>query len=278
MDLSFLDGAAGSDETPAPVEIAAEEAASPGQPRDEHGRFASPPEAAPAEPPVEPPADAAPASPEPTPEPAPPQPQSPPAPPPGYVPVAVVEDLRQKLRDREAVPPAQPAAPPPPAAPEIPDPFEDPEGYHTYHQNEVARQVKSATLNMSRMIAVTAHGEEAVSEAMAWAAQRAEVDPTFRQQSWNHHHPVDFAVNEYRQHQLMDKLRADPDAYIRQRALEMGLVDPTTIQPAAPQPAPVAPTAPPAPPKSLATAPAAGGAKPGATPVGPGEAFAATFK
>lgn len=280
MDLDFLNGGAASSETPAPAENAAEDAASPGQPRDEHGRFASG-EAA-AEPAAEQAPEPAAEQPAPVevaaqPEPVASPPASPPAPPPGYVPVAVVEELRQKLRDKEAQPAPTPVTQTPPPAPEIPDPFEDPEGYHAYHQEQVQRQVKAATMNMSRMMAVTTHGEEAVNEAMAWAAQRADVDPTFRQQSWNHHHPVDFAVAAFRQHQLMERLGSDPDAFVRQRALELGLVDPTTTQPAAPTPVPATP-APTPPPRSLATATAAGGAKPGAVPTGPGAAFDTTFK
>lgn len=280
MDLDFLDG-----ETPADTNTPVSDEAA-GQPRDEHGRFA-PVEATAAPEPA-----AQPATPEPAATPAAPvaeaapEPAAPAAPaeaaatpaavPAGFVPISVVQELRKEVQQlRQLAPQAQPE----PAPVEIPDPFEDPDGYHAYHQEQVTRQVKSATLNMSRMMAVQAHGEPAVTEALAWAAERAEVDPTFRGQSWNHHHPVDFAVAEYKRHQLMQQVGTDPDAYVRQRAAELGFVlaGQAPVQ-AAPAPAPVPiPTSPDAPPRSLASAPAAGGLKPGSVPAGPGNAFDATF-
>lgn len=179
------------------------------------------------------------------------------APPPGHVPLTALLDTRDQLREaRERIRAFEAQQQPV----ESPDPFEDPEGYAAHQQASFEQALKVNTFNTSKLIAESGPDAALVPQALQWAHQRAEADPGFRHQSFNHPNPVGFALQEFKRQQTLTQVGDDPDAFVRRRAAELGFVQPNP-QPAnpAPQaPQPVAPQRPSAPRPSLASAPSAG--------------------
>jgi hypothetical protein len=181
--------------------------------------------------------------------------QDPARPPEGYVPVAALQELRKELQ----------ALKQPPAA--RVDPHEDPEG-----------AIYQTNFLWSQRLATAQHGQETVDEALQWAYERAERDQSFNAAAQTHADPVGFAIEEFQRSKALNLL-ADPKLFTAFQAFVSG-----QSQGQAPTPAPAAPVAlaaplqPPIPPRSLASAPNAGGAKPGEKPAGPQVAFDDTFK
>lgn len=257
--LSFLDG-----ETPAEPAIAPEagpdQTAAPGsetQPRGPDGKFApKSPEPLSAEPAAsaagaeEPPPAAASEAP----------PAVPSAPPPGFVPVAVVADLREKLRLA-----TQPPAAPPPPAPEPPDRYDDPDGYEAYQRSQTQTLILSNKLDMSEDMARSRHTEEVVDAAKDWAKTRFAASPAYAQELFSHRNPYEKLVQDYRRDQVVSGLKDEDlsefNAWRAARAQAQAA------------PAAATPPAPPTPPRSILHAPGSGGAKPGEIPHGPGQAF-----
>lgn len=186
-------------------------------------------------------------------------PVEPSAPPPGYVPLAALLDTRDQLKEARHHAQALEAQL---APPEIPDPFEDPQGYAEHQQFAMQQQMKAHAFGNSKLIAESGPDAALIPQALAWAQQRAEQDPGFRQQSFDHHHPVGFALQEFKRHQTMTQVGDDPDAFVRKRAAELGFVQRTDPNqnpaPAAHAPAPIPPQRPVAPRPSLAATPSAG--------------------
>lgn len=208
-------------------------------------------EVAPLEPASQPEAPVAPVEPQAQPEPL--------APPPGHVPLTALLDTRDQLKEARARAAALEAQINPP---EVPDPFEDPEGYAQHQSAALQQQLKAQAFSNSKLIAESSPDAALIPEALAWAQQRAEQDPGFRHQSFNHHHPVGFAIQEFKRHKTMTLVGDDPDAFVRQRAAALGYVlpnqDPNPAPAAQPAPAPTTPQRPVAPRPSLASTPAAG--------------------
>lgn len=273
--LDFLDGqepastaAASQPEPPAePAAAPAPAMDSEGQPRGPDGKFL----AKAADPvPVSP--EPAPAAPAPQPAPVaaePAQASEPKAAPEGYVPLATFTALRDDFNSFKRAH-QQPQQPPQPRI----QPGED--GYEEQQHEEHVRETASAAarINLATEYAIEKHGEEKVQSALAWARERAEADPVFRAQSWSARNPVAFAIEEQQRHEGLNfaaQLFTDPKSREQFQAWLNGQV--------APQPAPSAALTPepPTPPRSLASALAAGGDKPGAIPVHEGAAFDATF-
>lgn len=208
----------------------------------------APPEAAP-----QPEAPVAPVEPQAQHEPA--------APPPGHVPLTALLDTRDQLKEARARAAALEAQINPP---QVPDPFEDPEGYAEHQSFALQQQLKVQAFSNSKLIAESSPDAALIPEALAWAQQRADQDPGFRQQSFNHHHPVGFAIQEFKRHKTMTMVGDDPDAFVRQRAAALGYVlpnqdpNPAPAPAAQPAPAPTTPQRPVAPRPSLASTPAAG--------------------
>lgn len=268
--LDFLDGPEPV-ETAAPVEppviapeTAAPELSSDGQPRGPDGKFApkAPTEAAsvvegqpqaPATPPVA-------------------ATQEPVKVPDGYVPVGALQALREENQALKR----QASQAPPPYQPQPGD-----EGYEDWaEQQSYEQQVAAkARADVSFRYAVKELGEERAGQVKTWAAQRFNLDPSFAQQSLSAEDPFAFAVDEFQRHEAQTfaaEMFADPARREQFKAFMSGQ-GPASAAPAAPVPV-AAPAQPPIPPQSLAAVPNAGGAKPGATPVGPHVAFDTTFK
>jgi hypothetical protein len=256
-NLDFLDGpepaetAAAPEQPQAPTEP--EPSTTEGQPRGPDGKFAPKAEAAPA-PPTDPAPTQAPAI---TPEA--PTAAEPVKPPEGFVPVGVVQAMREELNalKRQPQQPAQPA----------PDPYEDFEAYQAWQES----QVTAERAEWSRQLAEARHGPEIVTQAQQWAAERFATDPVFAQQALSQRDPYGFAIEAWKRDQVLTKL-SDPGLIDRFLAFAGG-----QAAPQAPVAAVAAPHQPPTPPRSLASAPSAGGDKPGAIPVHEGAAFDSVF-
>lgn len=261
-NLEFLDG-----DTPADVVVASEaapepapsaEAAPEGPVRGPDGRFA---------PKAETPAPAAPeVAPQPVAAAPPPAPE--PVIPPGYVPVSVVQGLRDEIRSLRTPPQApQPRHEPPPA----PDMFEDPDGYREWQQGQISDARWNAVTTISQELAEDKFGADRVREATDAFLQEAQQRPSLIDEMRQQRHPYAWVVQRHEQQRLTSQI--NPDRYQAFLAWE-------AAQQQAAQAAPAAPAAPPQsepPPRSMAALPNAGGSKPGEHPVGPGVSFDALF-
>lgn len=277
--LDFLNSPSGGEQPVAPdpqIEPAAEpapqvEALEPvdGQPRGPDGRFA------PRDPALEP-ALAAELPPE-------PQPQPEPQIPPGFVPIAALQEERDRRQAAEArlatpQPQPQPSAQPRHEAPQRPDPFEDPAGYAEWQEAVFENRLFNQSLNFSETFARQKHGDATVNEVQQWAKPRLEADPIFAAQFRQQSDPYGFIVAEYRKDKLFSGL-SDND-YAAFEAWRAAQAAPNPNPNPAPAPAqqvlapPITPAPPP--PRSIASAPSAGG--PAAVPVGPGQAYDRAFR
>lgn len=132
----------------------------------------------------------------------------------------------------------------------IPDPYEDPQGYQSYVQQQVQQQAFNLRAEMSGRFAEQKYGKEAVEQAVQWA-QTQTVDPFLGQRVQASQSPVEFVVEQFQREQFFQNRGSDPSA-----AQPLA----TTPGTAAPQPLAAQPLQKqPAPPKSLAAAPNAGG-------------------
>lgn len=254
-NLDFLEGET-PNESATPVEQVAETPTepTPGPVRGPDGKFAK----------AETPVDVTPA-----PEPAAPPPPTPePRAEPGHIPITALleeRDKRKALEARIAAFEAQQQQPQPP------DRYEDPDGYEAWREQQIESRLYSQRLTFSRQIAELRHTPELVAQAHEWAYAKAEADPLFNAKAQQAPDPYEFAVTEFKRDQVLSRFEpSDYDQYLAWKASQGA--------PQAPQAALAAPPQSPIPPRSLASAPAAGGLKPGEQPVGPGVAFDAVFK
>lgn len=132
----------------------------------------------------------------------------------------------------------------------IPDPYEDPQGYQSYVQNQVDQQAFNLRAEMSGQFAEQKFGKETVEAAIAWATSQT-ADPFLGQRVQQSRSPVEFVVEQYQREQFFQNRGSDPSAN------QQLVATPGT---AAPQPMAAQPLQKPqAPPRSLAAAPNAGG-------------------
>ncbi len=258
--LDFLDGEQSpADDTSPAVEAApAPDTSDAGPIRDDQGRFAPKADAQPEPAPAE--------LQQPAPEPA------QPAIPAGYVPLAAVEDERQKRqrleRDYQAAQERLRQFESPPPSPDDPD-------FPAYQQQLVDQRIYATNLNWSRRIAEMQHTPQVVSQAHEWGFQRCNDDPLFNAKVAQSPDPYGLIVEEWKREQLLSQVRdpADIDAFLAWKASQ------GAQQPAAGQPATASPTPPsnPTPRPSLASLPSGGGPQSG-VPKGPGAAFDDVFK
>ena len=253
-NLEFLDGQPASEES---------------RPRDEHGRFAK---VEAAEPPVQPEAE------QPAPQPEPPEPTTAPAPPvetpaPGHVPLSAVLDerekrqaaerARQELEQRLRALEAQRQQP-------VPDRDHDPDAWDQWREAQIEQRLLNTNLNISERFARKEHGNELVDQARDAALQRFQTDPHYYHQVMAAADPYEVVVQDFKRAQALSAL-SEPgklDAFLQWQAGQSAAPAPQ-VSAAPPQPSP---------PRSLASAPSAGGAKPGQQPVGEGVAFDSIFK
>jgi hypothetical protein len=145
--------------------------------------------------------------------------------------------------------------------PQIPDAVNQPEEFQAYLTGVVEQTRLNATMTISQNFASREHGQEKVEEASKWGMEQG---PQFVQWFRAQHDPFGWLMQQYQRHELAEKFGKDPDAYVRQRAAELGLINgaaPLATGQASPaQPQPSAPeTSQAAVPRSLASQPSAGG-------------------
>lgn len=113
------------------------------------------------------------------------------------------------------------------ASSQIPDPYDDPAAYEAHYearlQAEVQRQIVGHNLNQSRARAAEKYGESFILELSDWAGAQAESDPLFEAKVLSSPDPVEHIVSLKKRHDLLQEVETDPDAYVRRRALELGL-------------------------------------------------------
>jgi hypothetical protein len=184
----------------------------------------------------------------------------------GFVPIGVVQELREEIRSLKQPAPEQ--AKVEPTAP--PDIFENPEGYSAYLQNQIAQTTLNDRLNLSEELVRQSAGDEAVNAAQEWGRQQLASNPAFAQTFYAQRNPYGFLVSEHRRQTMLAQLgNADPkeiEAYLAWKTAQ------EQVQPAAQ----AAPPQQPAPPRSIADATSAGGVQHVA--VGPGVAFSNVIK
>lgn len=211
----------------------------------------------------------APAEPEPiaTPEPEPvaeapaPEPEAPEVtadpvpdrPEPGYIPIAAMMDERDKRRALEKE--LEQFRSKQVEAPAIPDPFDDPQGYAGYVQQQIDERTTAVTFQISERFAKQAHGEEAVQKAIEWGAEKAKADPSFAMGYMRDSDPIGWIVQQHKRDALLSDIGDNPDDWFTREAAKRGYVVQSATEPAAApavamrQPAPRAPV----PPRSIAS-------------------------
>lgn len=194
------------------------------------------------------------------------------------VPLMALLDTRDKLKAAERrlaeIDAAQVARQPA----DVPDPYDDPQGFQDHVGQQLANQALSQRFDISETMARDKHGDVTVTAAMEWGAQRAQANPGFRDEFLSQKNPIDWVVRQQKRDSLLADVGEDPDAYVRRRAAELGLIaapdagagmTPAPGQQQAPKPA--------APPRSIASAASSGnGHRDMAT--GPMAALDAVFK
>lgn len=159
---------------------------------------------------------------------------------------------------------------------QAPDPVDDPAGYAAHQKNAIEQSKVETRFEVSDMIARQMHGADKVDQAGQWAAEKAKSDKAFALAYMQQPHPIDWIVQQHQREQMMADIGNDPDAYVRRRAAELGLLTP------APSAAPVAAqqqqAQPAPPPRSLASLPGNGGGGVKDVPVGPMAALETVFK
>lgn len=161
-------------------------------------------------------------------------------------------DLRARIQLLESQQPA----------PQLPSFQDNPEALRDFIQREKVNTVFDVSETMAR----EKHGDDTVSTAMDWAMQKSVGSPAFAAEFLKQKHPIDWAVKQQKRDATLNEVGDDPDAYVRRRAAELGLIGNATptqaAQPspaASPQPASQQPDTQ-APTRSIANATSAGGA------------------
>lgn len=144
------------------------------------------------------------------------------------------------------------------------DPITDPDGYDAAMEQRIAQVEARAVQRASAMWSLSHHGKETTEAAEAAINAAIKTSPALAEELFRHPNPYDFAVQWHKKQQLLTTIGDDPDAFVRRRAVELGLIAPAGAMPAAAAHVPSTSTQPP--PRSLASAPAAGAGGRGVEP------------
>lgn len=119
----------------------------------------------------------------------------------------------------------------------VPDSFDDPEGHTAYLRSEMQAALQAQKVDISWAVSVQQHGEDTVKAARDWALEKAQKDPGFRSaldaEFSAQPMPIDWIVRQHKRDGLLSQIGEDPDAYVRRRAAEMGLLAPAAVAQAA---------------------------------------------
>lgn len=107
------------------------------------------------------------------------------------------------------------------------DPFDDPEGYNRQLEErmrfQIQEEMKIARANESIARGVEKHGQQAIDELADWAESMLAIDPSFADRAFAQPDAVEWTINERRRIEQRQLFETDPDAFVRQRAQELGL-------------------------------------------------------
>lgn len=174
----------------------------------------------------------------------------------GHIPISALMDERDKRKAAEARLAAFEASQQPVAHP---DPLDDPEGYNAYLNSQLEGRLAQERAGMSNVMAVQAHGEEAVKSAVGWANERVQSDPVFLlawQHAFKHEpHPIDWVVRQHQRDAMVSGLGtvSSLDDWFQQEAAKRGYVSQSAPVAAAPIAAVPPVPRPAAPPVSIAS-------------------------
>jgi hypothetical protein len=116
------------------------------------------------------------------------------------------------------------------------DPYDDPEGYRAQLQEQMRAQIQEemrvARANESISRSVEKYGQEAINELADWAESMTAIDPSFANRAFAQADAVEWTIAERKRIEQRQLFETDPDAFVRQRAQELGL---TAIQTVAAQ-------------------------------------------
>ena len=179
-----------------------------------------------------------------------------------FVPLAAMLDERDKRKALEAEL-AQFRASQPQETATVPDPYDDPAGYNAFVADMTNRAALAVKFDLSEDMAVGVHGEEAVNAAKEWGAQKAQSDPSFQRDFLAARNPIDWVVRQHRQADDLALYQRDPVAFAKAILERNGQPLASDTAPAATASAGQQPQAirPVVPPRSIASAPASGGAR-----------------
>lgn len=113
----------------------------------------------------------------------------------GYVPVGVVKELRDEIRQLRQ--PAQQIEPQQPV-----DIFEDPDGF----RSEVQRMALSNKLDLSEAWNADKYGDEAVEAAKEWAQQKFQNNPSYANEVFSQRDPYGYVIKTMRKEEAAAKL------------------------------------------------------------------------
>lgn len=178
----------------------------------------------------------------------------------------IAAEAQLQIYQRQA---AQPQAPQEPV--QAPDMWQEPEKWQQYQQQQVSEAILQERMNMSRHIAVQAHGEDKVAAAEQAFQAAAAKDPSLVMRLRSDPNPYGFAVQRHEQEQVLAQTGGDLTGYREKMRAEIKAELLAEMQANIAQAQPPTPTLPP---PSLASAPAAGRA---GEPTAPGSSFDAVF-
>lgn len=148
---------------------------------------------------------------------------------PQSVPVSVMiaERNRAKAAEHELVMLRQQMAQAQAAQTQPVDPYDDPEGYHRQLEErmrfQIQEEMKIARANESIARGVEKHGQQAIDELADWAESMLAIDPSFADRAFAQADAVEWTIAERKRIEQRQLFETDPDAFVRQRALELGL-------------------------------------------------------
>ena len=109
---------------------------------------------------------------------------------------------------------------------EVPDPYDDPAAFGAHQQQLIARQVQEALIAQrfieSQARAVLTHGQAFIDEVSDWATEVSASDPTFGERAFAQADPAAWVIEQKQRSELLKSFEADPDDFVRRRALELG--------------------------------------------------------
>ncbi|UZK69596.1 hypothetical protein OKW76_00455 [Sphingomonas sp. S1-29] len=107
------------------------------------------------------------------------------------------------------------------------DPYDDPERFRQEQLEamrfQVQEELRITKLQDSVIRGREKYGQETLDEVAEWAESMAAQDPTFEFRAMSAPDPVEWTLAERKRSEQRQLFETDPDAFVRQRAIELGL-------------------------------------------------------